>query len=140
MSIQRSRRTRPTVTFARKVEGESYHLASLDLTSRDVRMITSGEFEDMFPRYSPDGTKLVFASTRQDEVWQLFTYEVATEQVERLIGSDSVDRYPSFSPDGRFVLLATDHLAVYSADGEALPGGDLRWRLTEKPAVAPVWR
>lgn len=129
-----------TVVFARKVEGDSYHLASLDLASGKTRMLTSGDHEDMFPSFSPDGTSLVFASTRQDDIWQLFTFDLASEETESLIGSDSVDRFPVYSPDGDYVLLATDHLAVYSADGKSLPSGDLRWRLTEKPALAPAWR
>ena len=129
-----------SVVYASKREEDSYHLASLDLASGDTRMITSGDYEDMFPSFSPDGSTVVFASTRQDDIWQLFTYDTASSEIERLIGSDSVDRFPIYSPDGRYVLLATDHLAVYSADGEALPGGDLRWQVTEKPALSPAWR
>ncbi|MBK5227695.1 MAG: PD40 domain-containing protein [Actinobacteria bacterium] len=129
-----------SVVYASKRGEDSYHLASLDLTSGDTKMITSGDFEDMFPSFSPDGSTVVFASTRQDEIWQLFTYDVASGEVKRLIGSDSVDRFPIYSPDGRYVLLATDHLAIYSADGESLPGGDLRWQVTEKPALSPAWR
>ncbi|MPZ68419.1 MAG: hypothetical protein GEU71_02695 [Actinobacteria bacterium] len=129
-----------SIAFARKVEGESYHLATLDLASGKSEMLTSGDHEDMFPSFNPDGKTLVFASTRQDDIWQLFTLDLASGEAESLIGSDSVDRFPVYSPDGRYVLLATDHLAIYSADGKPLPNGDLRWRLTEKPALAPAWR
>lgn len=129
-----------SVVYASKRDDGSYHLASLDLASGSTKMLTSGDYEDMFPSFSPDGSTVVFASTRQDDIWQLFTYDVASAEVETLIGSDSVDRFPIYSPDGDYVLLATDHLAIYSADGESLPGGDLRWQVTEKPALSPAWR
>jgi Tol biopolymer transport system component len=47
------------------------------LENGQTRQLTSGESQDMQPRWSPDGTQLVFVSTRHEGKPQLFLIEVA---------------------------------------------------------------
>ena len=70
-----------------------------------------------------DGDKVVFSSNRREDVWQLYIVDVASGDLTRVIGSDSLDRFPDWSPDGEYIVLSANHLAVYRADGESLPGG-----------------
>jgi len=67
--------------------------------------LTHGDFEDGGPTWSPDGTRIAFASARDDD-WDLKLvgdiYVVAAEGGEpgRLTGGDSSHDAPSWSPDG----------------------------------------
>lgn len=127
------------VVYSRR-EGDNFKLHVLDVESGESRAITSGAGDDLFPKFSPDGDTIVFSSNRRERVWQLYTVDVDSGDMKRVIGSDSLDRFPDWSPDGEYIVLSANHLAVYSADGESLPGGALRWKLTSDRAIAPSWR
>lgn len=128
------------VVFTRRDGDNNYKLYVLDLGTGDTRQLTTGGGDDLFPRFSPDGDKVVFSSNRREDVWQLYIVDVASGDLTRVIGSDSLDRFPDWSPDGEYIVLSANHLAVYRADGESLPGGALRWKLTTSRAIAPSWR
>lgn len=129
-----------TVVFSHRSGDGGYKLAVLDLDSGDVKELTSGPGDDLFPKISPDGDEVVFSSNRREDVWQLYVVNIDSGDVRRIIGSDSLDRFPDWSPDGEYIVLSANHLAVYRADGESLPGGALRWKLTTSRAIAPSWR
>lgn len=128
------------VVFSHRSDDGFYKLYILDLESGDATQLTTGGGDDLFPRFSPDGDKIVFSSNRREDVWQLYVVDVDSGDITRIIGSDSLDRFPDWSPDGKYVVLSANHLAVYRADGESLPGGALRWKLTTARAIAPSWR
>ena len=70
--------------------------------------LTDGDFEDQYPAWSPDGTRIAFASARHDD-WdiELFRdiYIVSPEGGEptRLTGGDSWYEAPAWSPDGSLI-------------------------------------
>lgn len=123
-------------------DGDTYELHAYDLVDGVDRPLTEGGEggQHLYARFSPDGRQVLFATDRDDDVWQIWTLDLATTTQERVIGSDSMDEYPTFSPDGEFIAFSTGHLAIYRADGEAFPDGQLRWRVTQNLAWSPDWR
>jgi Tol biopolymer transport system component len=66
---------------------------------------------DIFPVWSPDGGRIVFASDRQGAIGDLYEKSASGEQkAERLLLATPQSKYPTdWSPDGRVVLYrATD--------------------------------
>lgn len=73
-------------------------LASLE--HGQCRQLTSGESQDMQPRWSPDGTQLAFVSTRHEGKPQLFLIAVAGGEARRLTSVTDGATSPLWSPDG----------------------------------------
>ena len=63
--------------------------------------LTSGESQDMQPRWSPDGSRLAFVSTRHEGKPQLFLIDVAGGEARRLTSVGDGATAPLWSPDGR---------------------------------------
>jgi Tol biopolymer transport system component len=51
------------------------------------------------PDWSPDGTKIAFADTRDGD-WDIYTYTLATGVITQLTNSPGDDREPSWAPGG----------------------------------------
>ncbi len=128
------------VVFSHRSGDGNYKVYLLDVASGDTTQLTDGSGDDLFPKFAPDGEQIVFSSNRREEVWQIYVGDTGGGALRRVIGSDSLDRFPDWSPDGEYIVLSANHLAVYRADGESLPGGALRWKLTTARAITPSWR
>jgi dipeptidyl aminopeptidase/acylaminoacyl peptidase len=63
--------------------------------------LTSGESQDMQPRWSPDGSRLAFVSTRHEGKPQLFLIEVTGGEAQRLTSVADGATSPLWSPDGK---------------------------------------
>jgi dipeptidyl aminopeptidase/acylaminoacyl peptidase len=116
------------------------HLYVFDVESKTTTQITSGDFDDSEPVWSPDGKSVAFVSNRTEEPdhnYNTDIWVVAADnpdqgktllQVTKNPGADSS---PTWSPDGKSIayisitdtdalVYATPHLAVVSSQaGEA---------------------
>jgi dipeptidyl aminopeptidase/acylaminoacyl peptidase len=114
------------------------HLYVFDVATKAVVQITSGDFDDSEPAWSPDGKLLAFRSNRStpdpDRTYDTNIWVVAADnsdkgahltQVTTNPGSDAA---PSWSPDGKWItyvtqlepkllVYATHHIAVSPAEG-----------------------
>ncbi|MEE8584271.1 MAG: S9 family peptidase, partial [Acidobacteriota bacterium] len=113
------------------------HLYVFDLESKKLTQITSGDYEDRDPAWSPDGKLVAFASNRTDEpdgnsnsdIWIVSADN--TDQGKTLLqltSNPGSDGDPAWSPDGDWIAYvtvtqpeilwyATNHLAVISSQG-----------------------
>ncbi|MDP8911556.1 MAG: S9 family peptidase, partial [Actinomycetota bacterium] len=88
------------------LEGRRKHLFTVaaDGSSEPVQL-THGDYEDADPTWSPDGSRIAFASARDDD-WDVKlvsdVYVVAAEGGEptRLTAGDAMVSKPAWSPDG----------------------------------------
>jgi WD40 repeat protein len=75
-----------------------------DLNGGDLRQVTSGQFRDLAPDWSPDGTRLVFVREYPNSERRLFTVNADGTGLAQLTdGTD--DREPAWSPDGTTIAF-----------------------------------
>jgi dipeptidyl aminopeptidase/acylaminoacyl peptidase len=116
------------------------HLYVFDLASKRLTQITSGDFDDSDPAWSPDGKSLAFTSNRStpdpDRNYNSDIWVVAADNSDKGAHPTQVttnlgaDRSPTWSPDGKWIayvtqtdvkamIYATHHLAIAPSSGGA---------------------
>lgn len=114
------------------------HLYILDVATKKLTQITSGDYDDAHPAWSPDSTLIAFASNRSkpdpDRTYNTDIWVVAANntdkgaQVTQVTTNPGDDDVPSWSPDGKLITYitqldprlfqyATHHVAVSPATG-----------------------
>jgi len=80
---------------------------TLPLSGGDARSLTTGMAYDSQPRFSPDGSRIVFVSDRDgsENLWLLDVVSKATKQLT----TTSANNYesPDWLPDGEYIVAAT---------------------------------
>jgi dipeptidyl aminopeptidase/acylaminoacyl peptidase len=116
------------------------HLYVLDLATKHLTQITSGDYDDAHPAWSPDSSLIAFASNRSKpdpdrtyntDIWVVIANNTdkgaQLTQVTTNLGDDDV---PSWSPDGKLITYVTQldprlfqyamhHVGVSPASGGA---------------------
>ncbi|MGB5341427.1 MAG: S9 family peptidase [Thermoanaerobaculia bacterium] len=114
------------------------HLYVFDLATKKTTQITSGDFDDSQPDWSPDGTQIAFTSNRTEnpdanynsDIWVVSASNTDKgAQLTQVTANPGADASPSWSSDGKLIahtsnletearsLYGTAHLAVSSATG-----------------------
>jgi len=114
------------------------HLYVFDLGAKTSKQVTSGDFEDKDPAWSPDGKYLAFASNRTkpdpDATYNSDIWVVESANTDKgaspiqITHFDGEKDHPSWSPDGKSITYlasldlklfyyATKHVAVSPATG-----------------------
>jgi len=86
------------------------------------------------PRYSPDGTRVVFQRFDADQ-WDLWLLDLGTAEQHRLTSTPADEREPEFAPDGRSILFASNRTNHFCIWGMNLDTG-VETQLTEEPGDA----
>ena len=114
------------------------HLYVFDLAARTLTQITSGDFDDSEPAWSPDSKSVAFSSNRSqpdpDATYDINIWVVAADNQDKgahltqVTTNQGADTTPSWSPDGKWITYvtqlepklfdyATKHIAVSPASG-----------------------
>jgi Tol biopolymer transport system component len=126
--------TNGRIAFMRHDDQDHWQIwtANPDMTNAD--QITDGPYDNAFPAWSPDGTKLAFASTRSDAsnpgaINDIFVMNADGSGVVQLSESIGWSSEPTWSPDGNLIAFHSDAgnwptslgLFVVPSDGTADP-------------------
>ena len=107
--------------------------------SQPPRRFTTGERRDGAPRWSPDGSRLAFTSSRKEkEPVQLFVIPVGGGEPTRLTELKEDVRDPVWSPDGTQIAFASRvHDEAYEEDDgvEFSKSPSVRRRGSEPPSA-----
>jgi TolB protein len=80
---------------------------TLDLSNGKVAPLTeSGDWRDESPKWSPDGKRIAFASTRQGSNFDIFIMNADGSGVERLTDNPAIEHDPVWDPDGRSIIFS----------------------------------
>ena len=102
------------------------HLYVFNVSAKSTTQITSGDFDDSEPAWSPDGKSLAFASNRStspDASYESHIWVVAADSTDKgahitqVTPNPGPDSAPVWSPDGKWIAYVTEldpHLFYYN--------------------------
>jgi dipeptidyl aminopeptidase/acylaminoacyl peptidase len=114
------------------------HLYVFEIAAKSMRQVSSGDYDDTEPAWSPDGKLLAFASNRStpdpDATYAYNIWVVPADNTDKGANPLQVttglggDRQPAWSPDGKWIAFSTQldpklfdygtkHIAVAPASG-----------------------
>lgn len=146
------------VAFVGLKKGQS-DLYRIDLTTGGLEQVTEDIFSEAEPCWSPDGTRLLFASDRGPYLepadvpgnfaisahnfknYDIYELSLAEKRLRRIIADPHNDRTPVYSPDGTHIAFTSDRSGITNIYLLDLSSGD-PWPITNvlTCALQPSWR
>jgi TolB protein len=111
----------------------------IDIESGSDVQLTSNDYQEIFPSFSPDGQRIVYSSdiTGDYEIWVM---NRDGSQKKQITFSPGLDTHPVFSPDGKRILFTSNqggqlHLCMMNDEGTNI----VRIH-NEAPCIDPAWK
>ena len=82
----------------------------MNVSGGEVKNLTNNPARDIQPAWSPDGSKIAFASNREGnyDVFSLYLMNADGTNQHRIYFAYAINGFPSWSPDGRQIAFAND--------------------------------
>jgi len=113
------------IAFSSYRNGWEILVMNVDSSMWDARNLTNNPADDLFPVWSPDGSRIAFLSSRGGNRANIYVMNADGSGLRRLTTDSVFAAYPySWSPDGSRLAFAagqyTGHIFVVTADGSGL--------------------
>ncbi len=109
------------IVFYSERDGNS-EIYAMNADGTGLRRLTNDPAEDDSPAISPDGSRIVFLTSRHDPApkFPFFKYEIYVMDIDganqqRLTTTDAGENHPAWSPDGKKIVFDAD----YDGDGKS---------------------
>ena len=106
------------------------------------KRLTENNFYDIYPAWSPDGTRIAFTSDRDGGIdnFEIYVMDADGGDQTRITNNDAWDGIPAWSPDGTRIAFTSDrdgNLEIYVMDAD----GSNQTRITNNDALDwdPAW-
>ncbi len=97
------------LVFSSDPEAADAELFLITEDGNNIRAITENEARDIDPAFSPDGTRIAFASDiNSPDTTEIFTMDVTGENVTQLTDNEGSSYSPQWSWDGANIVFASD--------------------------------
>ncbi|NJN28973.1 MAG: hypothetical protein HC819_24960 [Cyclobacteriaceae bacterium] len=107
-----------------------------------IRLISSPE-DDRDPVWSPNGTRIAYASREQDSNWDLYVYDLPTNSTTRLTYNLAFEAGPTWSPDGVFLAYEGyqrgTHLDIFIVRADASEPAQRLPDSSDSADFSPAW-
>ena len=105
-------------------DGKASHLFIADITTGQVQQLTSGNYAEHSPHWSPKGDEIAFVSNRgadPDKVnnTDIYAVNVASRETRQITKTAGCEWLPLFSPDGKDIAYTATKRAVTTIDSVA---------------------
>ena len=116
----------------------SWHIWVAPLKGGPVRQLTSGSLPEVYPRFTPDGTSVVYHtwSPGPDRIWRAPL--AGGPPVAITPARDEDDGYADVSPDGKWIAFARTEKEVTRIYVAPFAGGEAK-RVTDSASTLPRW-
>jgi Tol biopolymer transport system component len=125
------------IVYASFQPSKNYNIFTMNSDGSGVTQLTGNNKDDVFPAWSPDGTKIAFQAYRDGNP-EIYIMNADGSNQTRLTASTGFDGTPAWSPDGRIVFASNrggaDGIWVMNADGSGLT--QLTWQAN---STLPAW-
>lgn len=96
------------IVFAAQAAGEAPDIYTIASDGSNLTRLTDDPAIDTQPRWSPDGTQIVFVSKRDgNQNFEIYLMDADGSNLTRLTDNPGPDVDPIFSPDGQYIAWAS---------------------------------
>lgn len=81
------------------------HVATVNPDGTNLQVLTAGNHINWYPEFSPDMTKIAFASNRDGD-WELYVMDADGSNETRITNRVGEDSMPTWSPDGLTIFYS----------------------------------
>lgn len=128
-----------TIALVTESSSTDLNISTMRLDGTGFTVLTNDPRMDVDPAWSPDRSRIAFASDR-DGNFEIYSMNANGTNLVRLTSNIATDRNPDWSPDGSRIVFESDrngNLEIYVMNAD----GSNQARLTESPSadIHPAW-